>query len=158
MTLLTADEVMNEYHYKKSTFYERRKECLLSDYQDAVILDGKTLIDKRRWEEFIKYRSEQKKRKLMGIDWGRNYGKDFETMAALFRHIHRHRAEKRKLAANLINCSNCWTGINDYRFKHAREIARDIKKARRPSDFQNNSLLKNSLRRLYHNGMHWYRS
>ena len=70
MTLLTAEEVMDKYHYKKSTFYERRKECLLSDYQDAVILDGKTLIDKRRWEEFIKYRSEQKKRKLMGIDWG----------------------------------------------------------------------------------------
>ena len=68
MTLLTAQEVMDKYHYKKSTFYERRKECLLSDYQDAVILDGKTLINERRWEEFIQFRSEQKKRKLMGID------------------------------------------------------------------------------------------
>ena len=69
-------------------------------------------------------------------------------MAALFRHLHRHRAEKRKLTANLINSSNCWTGINDYRFKPTREIARNIKKARRPSDFQNNSLLKNSSRRV----------
>ena len=118
MTLLTSEEVMDKYHYKKSTFYERRKECLLSDYQDAVILDGKTLIDKRRWEEFIKYRSEQKKRKLMGIDWGRSYGKDFETMAALFGKLHRHRIEKRKLIINLINSSDCWTGINDLRPKY----------------------------------------
>lgn len=66
--LLTAQEVMDKYHYKKSTFYERRKECLLSDYQDAVILDGKTLINERRWEQFIQFRSEQKKRKLMGIE------------------------------------------------------------------------------------------
>ncbi|QHJ77809.1 MAG: hypothetical protein [Bacteriophage sp.] len=49
-------------------------------------------------------------------------------MAALFRHLHRHRAEKRKLTANLINSSNCWTGINDYRFKPARTITRNIKK------------------------------
>ena len=128
MTLLTAEEVMDKYHYKKSTFYERRKECLLSDYQDAVIIDGKTLIKESRWDEFIESRSENKKRKLMGIDWGMNYGKDFEKMAALFRHLHRHRAEKRKLTANLINCSNCWTGINDYRFKPTREIAGNIKK------------------------------
>ncbi|QHJ84420.1 MAG: hypothetical protein [Caudoviricetes sp.] len=68
MTLLTAQEVMDKYHYKKSTFYERRKECLLSDYQDAVIIDGKTLIKESRWDEFIESRSENKKRKLMGID------------------------------------------------------------------------------------------
>ncbi|QHJ85751.1 MAG: hypothetical protein [Cystoviridae sp.] len=49
-------------------------------------------------------------------------------MAVLFKRIHRHRTEKQKLIINLINSSNCWTGINDYRFKPAREVARNIKK------------------------------
>lgn len=46
MKLLTPREVMAKYHYKKSTFYSRRLECLVSDYSDAVIMDGqrKTLI------------------------------------------------------------------------------------------------------------------
>ena len=49
-------------------------------------------------------------------------------MAVLFKRIHRHRTEKQKLADALINSSNCWTGINDYRFKPTREVARNIKK------------------------------
>ena len=39
-------------------------------------------------------------------------------MAALFRQLHGHRAEKRKLIINLINSSDCWTGINDLRPKY----------------------------------------
>ncbi|WP_158592470.1 hypothetical protein [Lactobacillus sp. ESL0228] len=49
-------------------------------------------------------------------------------MAVHFRRIHRYRTNQQKLADALINSSNCWTGINDYRFKPAREIARNIKK------------------------------
>lgn len=57
-------------------------------------------------------------------------------MAVLFKCLYRHKSEKQKLADALIISSNSWVGINDYRFKHAREIARDLratKKARRQS-------------------------
>ena len=39
-------------------------------------------------------------------------------MAALFGKLYRHRIEKRKLIINLINSSDCWTGINDLRPKY----------------------------------------
>ncbi|QHJ85786.1 MAG: hypothetical protein [Caudoviricetes sp.] len=55
-------------------------------------------------------------------------------MAARIKKLHRHRTEKQKLADALINSSNSWVGINDYRFKPARTITRNIKKARRQSD------------------------
>ena len=61
-------------------------------------------------------------------------------MAVLFKRIHRHRTEKQKLADALINSSNCWTGINDHRFRYARTITRNIKKARRQSDFLINEI------------------
>lgn len=66
--LITKEELMEKYHYSQATFYNRRRECLMSEYRDAVILDGKTLIKERRWAEFITYRSDQKKRKLFGIE------------------------------------------------------------------------------------------
>ena len=39
-------------------------------------------------------------------------------MAAIFVKLHRHRIEKQKLIINLINSSDCWTGINDLRPKY----------------------------------------
>ena len=50
-------------------------------------------------------------------------------MAARIRYLHRLKSKKQKLTANLIDSSNCWTGINDYRFKPARTITRNIKKS-----------------------------
>lgn len=61
-------------------------------------------------------------------------GKDITTMAAHIICRFRHLSEKQKVINHIIASSNCWTGINDYRFKPAREIAMNIKKARRPSD------------------------
>ncbi|MCX8721252.1 MULTISPECIES: hypothetical protein [unclassified Lactobacillus] len=67
---MSKKEIMKRYHYKNTTFYERRNECLLSEYSDAVILDGlrHTLIKADRWQEFIENRSEKKKRELMGLE------------------------------------------------------------------------------------------
>lgn len=48
-------------------------------------------------------------------------------MAARIRYLHRHKSEKQKLTAALINSSNSWFGINDYRFKPTRAFARNIK-------------------------------
>lgn len=70
-------------------------------------------------------------------------------MAVLFKCLYRHKSEKQKLADALINSSNSWFGINDYRFKQTRAFARDVratKKARRQSDFI--VKLKDSIRRL----------
>ncbi|WP_278963780.1 hypothetical protein [Lactobacillus apis] len=39
-TILTKEEVMKKYDYKNTTFYQRRNECLLSEFSDAIILDG----------------------------------------------------------------------------------------------------------------------
>lgn len=52
-------------------------------------------------------------------------GKDIRNMAALFKHVHRHRTEKRKLIINLITSSNCWAGINDLRPKFTAISARN---------------------------------
>lgn len=70
MALLTPQQVMAKYHYKKSKFYDDRQKCMASDYSDAVILMGKrkTLIDEDRWQEWIEYNSEQAKLKYFGID------------------------------------------------------------------------------------------
>ena len=67
-------------------------------------------------------------------------------MAILFKCLYRHKSEKQKLADALIDSSNCWTGVNDHPFRYAREITRNIKKARRQSDFI--VKLKDSIRRL----------
>lgn len=69
MKLLTPKEVMAKYHYKKSTFYSRRLECMVSDFSDAVIMDGqrKTLIKEDRWEAWLEWRSEQAKKKYFGL-------------------------------------------------------------------------------------------
>ena len=59
-------------------------------------------------------------------------------MAALFKHIHRHRIGKQKLIINLINSSYCWAGVNDLRPKFKAISARNNlrhKKARLQSDF-----------------------
>lgn len=53
-------------------------------------------------------------------------------MAVLFKCLYRHKSEKQKLADALIISSNSWVGINDYRFKHAREIARDLRATKKP--------------------------
>ncbi len=50
-------------------------------------------------------------------------------MAASVRYLHRHKSEKQKLTANLIDSSNCWTGVNDCRFRYARAFTRNIKKS-----------------------------
>lgn len=79
-------------------------------------------------------------------------------MAALFGKLHRHRIEKRKLIINLINSSDCWTGINDLRPKygtlsprHHLKMKSDFWQQKSPTTIgQNNSFLKNSSRRLYH--------
>lgn len=69
MNLLTINEVMQKYHYSIATFYRRRQACLLSDYSNAIIIDGrKTLIDDKRWLAFIKSESEKKKRQLAGLE------------------------------------------------------------------------------------------
>ena len=49
-------------------------------------------------------------------------------MAVHFKRIHRYRTDQQKFTTALIDSSNCWNDINDYRFKHARKIARNIKK------------------------------
>lgn len=58
----TVDEICQDYHIKKGTFYSRRDECLsLPEYRDAVIRDGgqRTYIDENLWQKFLRYRSEQ---------------------------------------------------------------------------------------------------
>lgn len=69
MKLVRPQEIMNDYDYSSSTFYRRRNECLVSPFEDAIILDGgrRTLIDKDKFEEFLKWRSEQKKKEYFGI-------------------------------------------------------------------------------------------
>ena len=49
-------------------------------------------------------------------------------MAALFKHIHRHRTEKQKLVINLINSSYCWASVNDLRSQLTRIHPRNIKR------------------------------
>lgn len=44
----------------------------------------------------------------------------------------RHLSEKQKVINRIIASSNSWVGINDYRFKHAREIARDLRATKKP--------------------------
>lgn len=69
MNLLTMQEIMQKYHYSIATYYRRRRACLLSDYSDAIIIDGgKTLINDKRWLAFIKSESEKKKRQLAGLE------------------------------------------------------------------------------------------
>ena len=53
-------------------------------------------------------------------------------MAVLFKCLYRHKSEKQKLADALVNSSNSWVGINDYRFKPAREIARNLRTTKKP--------------------------
>ena len=69
MNLLTLSEEMQKYHYSMTTYYRRRRACLLSDYSDAIIIDGgKTLIDDKRGLAFIKSQREKKKRHLAGLE------------------------------------------------------------------------------------------
>lgn len=65
----TPAKIMADYHYIRSTFYNRRNECLASDYSDAVILDGPrhTLIRPARWAEFVAARSKATKKEVMGL-------------------------------------------------------------------------------------------
>lgn len=46
-------------------------------------------------------------------------------MAALFKHIHRHRTEKQKLINNLIASSDCWSSIRNLHPKLEALSARD---------------------------------
>lgn len=69
MDLVKPQEIMKSYHYSTSTFYRRRSECLVSPYEDAIVLDGgrRTLVDKEKFEEFLQWRSDQKKKEYFGI-------------------------------------------------------------------------------------------
>lgn len=69
MDLVRPQEIMKAYHYSTTTFYRRRNECLVSPYEDAIILDGgrRTLVDKEKFEEFLQWRSDQKKKEYFGI-------------------------------------------------------------------------------------------
>lgn len=53
-------------------------------------------------------------------------------MAARIRYLHRHKSEKQKLTAALINSSNSWFGINDYRFKPTRAFAGNLRTTKKP--------------------------
>ena len=53
-------------------------------------------------------------------------------MATLFKYLHRHRTEKQKLIINLINSSNCWTGINDLHPKYTALSARHNLRHKKP--------------------------
>lgn len=68
--LLTKEQVMKKYDIKENTFYKYRRECLKSEYSDAVIIPSgrKTLIDAERWEEYWEYLSDKRKKRLYGID------------------------------------------------------------------------------------------
>lgn len=65
----TPKTIMQQYHYSRGTFYNRRNECLASDYSDAIVLDGPrhTLIRPTRWAEFVAARSKATKKEVMGI-------------------------------------------------------------------------------------------
>ena len=67
----------------------------------------------------------------------KNYGKDIDDMAALFRQLHRHRTDKQKVINNLITSSDSWSSIRDLHPKLEALSARDDlvhKKARLQSD------------------------
>lgn len=66
--LVSGKEIMRDYGYSKSTFSRRVADCLVSPFQDAVVIDGrKYLIDKERWQEWVVSKSDEEKRKRFGI-------------------------------------------------------------------------------------------
>lgn len=92
--------------------------------------------------------------KLIGTQSYHSSGKDFKKMAARIRYLHRHKSEKQNLIINLINSSNCCTGINDYRFKPTR----NIKKPNGNRTFKITVYQKIVQGECNTNGVHWYRS
>ncbi|CCI85318.1 hypothetical protein [Lactobacillus pasteurii] len=65
---VTRNELMELKHYSLSTYYLRRAECLTSPYASALVFDGnRTLIKLDLWDKFIEWKSDNKKRELLGI-------------------------------------------------------------------------------------------
>ena len=69
MSYITVEEIMRRYHLKKSTFYNRRRECLLNPkFKDAILLDGRqTLIEEDLWDKFMRDRSERQRKRLLNL-------------------------------------------------------------------------------------------
>lgn len=58
----TREQIMKDYNYSQSVFYDRCSECsALPEYRDAIIHDGgqRTYVDENRFQDFLRYRSEQ---------------------------------------------------------------------------------------------------
>lgn len=51
----TSDWIQKAYGLSKTTYYELRQECLVSEYKDAVIQinSHKSFIKENRWQEFL---------------------------------------------------------------------------------------------------------
>lgn len=65
---VTKEAIMKHYGWKHSTYYERRKECLASPYQDAIQMDSGRhhMVDPDRFAEFIKWLDRKNKIKKYG--------------------------------------------------------------------------------------------
>lgn len=66
-TWLTVEELRKKYHYSVSAYTKRKKKCLLSPFQDAIVYDGHhTMIIDERWQAFLKDRSRKHWQKVFG--------------------------------------------------------------------------------------------
>lgn len=69
-TLLNREQAMKRFHIKsRSSYYDKRRECLESPYSDAIISDtGRHhLVKAERFEEFLEWQGKQRKIKLFGL-------------------------------------------------------------------------------------------
>lgn len=70
-TLLNREQAMKRFGIKsKSSYYDKRRECLESPFSDAVISDtGRHhLIKAELFEEFLEWQSKQRKIRMFGLD------------------------------------------------------------------------------------------
>ncbi|ART99125.1 MULTISPECIES: hypothetical protein [Lactobacillus] len=66
-TWLTVEELRKKYDYSVSAYTKRRKQCLLSPFQDAIVYDGQhTMIIEERWQAFLKDRSKKHWQEVFG--------------------------------------------------------------------------------------------
>uniref|UniRef100_UPI003F54F7E4 hypothetical protein n=1 Tax=Lactobacillus acidophilus TaxID=1579 RepID=UPI003F54F7E4 len=57
----TSDWIQKAYGLSRTSYYELRQECLVSEYKDAVIQinSHKTFIRENRWQEFLENLSDK---------------------------------------------------------------------------------------------------
>ena len=66
-TWLTVKALCDKYDYSTSAYDKRRRECLLSPFQDAIVYDGHhTMIIEERWQAFMKEKSRKHWQEVFG--------------------------------------------------------------------------------------------